>query len=83
LVLSIRADLHQHRMREPGCGELADPGDAGARGGSMCLMNPDLPAMTVRLWRADAVVQLDWLTNTRRVRWWVECHHLLRGFISA
>lgn len=30
----------------------------------MCGMNPDLPAVTVRLWRADAIVLFDWLTST-------------------
>lgn len=27
-------------------------------------MNSDLPTVTVRLWRADAVVLLDWLMST-------------------
>ena len=27
-------------------------------------MNPDLPTVTVRVWRADAIVLFDWLTNT-------------------
>lgn len=26
-------------------------------------MNPDLPMVSVRLWRADAVVLFDWLTS--------------------
>jgi hypothetical protein len=29
----------------------------------MCLVDPDLPAVTVRLWRADAIVLFDWLMS--------------------
>jgi len=42
-------------------------------------MNLDLPAVTVGLWRADAIVPFDWLTNTRKVRRRVESQHLLSG----
>jgi hypothetical protein len=30
----------------------------------MCLVNPDLPAVSVRLWRADAIVLFDRLMST-------------------
>jgi hypothetical protein len=30
----------------------------------MGAMDPDLPTVTVRLWRADAVVLFDWLMST-------------------
>jgi hypothetical protein len=30
----------------------------------MDAMEPDLPTVTVRLWRADAVVLFDWLMST-------------------
>lgn len=30
----------------------------------MDVMDPDLPTVTVKLWRADAVVLFDWLMST-------------------